>query len=214
MKALVLLVVMTGLARADIARWHAAARKLAHDGNCAQVEVIGNGVRVEDARYYAEQFVVDPSLAPCFAPPPPPVQRDSYRSTLIAADVLALSGAGLLGVAAAATHDSDLTGVAVVASIAAFFLTGPIVHLVEDNPRNAAISLGIRAALPLGGALLGAVLGAGNNGNGEGGFGTAFVGAVAGLGLGAISAYGLDWGLLPYVDHTSTATTVGIAMAF
>lgn len=203
-----MLVVMTGLARADIARWHAAARKLAHDGNCAQVEVIGNGVRVEDARYYAEQFVVDPSLAPCFAPPPPP--PDSYREALIVTDVFAIAGATAVDLFAATTNDDRLTTAAMIISFAAFVAAGPVAHLVHGNRRGALTSAGLRLGLPLGGALIGGIVTAGQ---GEANLGN-IVGAVFGGSLGVLAAYGLDWGLLPYVDHTSTATTVGVAMRF
>lgn len=82
-----------------------------------------------------------------------------------------------------------ITPVVPVGGLGVYLLGGPIVHLAHGHPGIAAASLGIRAGLPVAGALTGAVLGKQDCSNCE--F-SGLVYAVIGAGLGAASAIAID----------------------
>jgi hypothetical protein len=84
--------------------------------------------------------------------------------------------------AVASQLDSDGTAIA-VGMVGSYLLAAPIIHLAHGRPGIAAASLGLRAGLPMGGALLGAAL-AGDCRGELCGAGGAVIGFVVGI-LGA-----------------------------
>jgi hypothetical protein len=123
--------------------------------------------------------------APVVAPPDASLPRAKrwYGAYTLATDgaavALALGGAAL-------DRDGELL---LAASVGAYLVGGPIVHLAHGNPGRSLLSLGTRAGLPVTLAFLGvAAEGCGDGGGDFCGYG----GALIGFGVGLVGAVVID----------------------
>jgi hypothetical protein len=114
--------------------------------------------------------------------------RRWYGWQTLTADGVSLTVVPVLG---AAIGKQDDGGRIALATAASYVLVPGIIHLVHGRPGAAAGSVGLRVALPIGGALLGYAAGSGGH-DGEDAAGLALVGFV----LGGMGASALDAAVL------------------
>jgi hypothetical protein len=112
--------------------------------------------------------------------------KESYAGSLLAAD-----GIGWLLTIAGAGKDSDAVSYLGLATVAA---GGPLVHILHGNPGSAAISLGLRIGLPIGGVALGSALCTPKEGEWFSCLGEGFLLGLAGY----VAAVAVDVGVLGY----------------
>ena len=91
------------------------------------------------------------ALAPADAGPQPRFERVSYSGQTVAADLIA---GGVLVLAPLITREPGF----ITLGLVAFAVSAPFVHLANDNPRGAALSLLDRLVIGGGGILLGLVV--------------------------------------------------------
>jgi len=124
-----------------------------------------------------------------------------YGDSVLIADLSAL-GLGALSLAAATSGGSneDLSLPAGLAALATYLAGGPIIHAARGNCGNMGNSIALRLLTPLGGALVGAGLGAASVSGCSGdfcGLGAA-VGGIFGFGGGMILASAIDIAAVAY----------------
>jgi hypothetical protein len=129
-----------------------------------------------------------------------------YGYSILMTDLVAL-GVGALAVATiSSSFPSSLGsagGVLLVGSGLTYVLGGPIVHATHHKTRTAFGSFGLRLGLPVGGALVGAMVGVGST---QGcsvdscGAGGIVEGGLVGFALGVVTASAIDIGVLAYED--------------
>jgi hypothetical protein len=124
-----------------------------------------------------------------------------YGDSVLIADLSAL-GLGALSLAAATSgHSSeDLSLPAGLAALATYVAGGPIIHAARGNYGNMSESIVLRLLTPLGGALVGAGIGAASESGCDGdfcGIGMA-IGGIFGFGGGMVLASVLDIAAVSY----------------
>jgi len=134
----------------------------------------------------------------------------SYRLQTLAADGLAL----VFVLAASGTHGTDADHYAQLA-LGTYLLGGPIVHAAHGRTGRALGDLGLRIAIPVVAAYIGAGLGSRNNGCGGGDYCDEGDGALAGAALGLVggmlTASIIDSALLAKGDERPQTITPTIA---
>ena len=148
-----------------------------------------------------------------------PRARRRYHGTVIVAD---------LAVLASAIAGGNQTGRAedlFAASLIAYVVTGPVVHLAHGNRRGAGTSLARRLLCPVGGAIVGGALLSAYAGEPPDGCGYGCLfGGILGAGAGTALAIGVDWAwasvprraptVMPVISGDGERVVVGVGGAF
>ncbi len=125
-----------------------------------------------------------PQMVP--VPPPPRIHRWYGYQTLLGDGVVVVLGSVSVG-----SQQPTLAGVSVVG----YFLAGPVIHWVHGRVGAGFADLGLRVAFPLGGTLLGAIVGLGAAGRNHPTDGAA-IGSGVGAAVGAVGASIFDAAVL------------------
>lgn len=139
----------------------------------------------------------------------PEKKSNYYGSSILMTDLTAL-GVGALAVATLSTSSSSgaVGGTLLVGAGLTYVLGGPIVHATHGNTGTAFGSFGLRLGLPVGGALVGGLIGGQMSQGCSGDFcelGGALAGGLVGFVGGMITASIIDISLLAYEDDPTSA---------